>query len=96
MHCIYFFPFLDSDFTLSESECIVQHLLCTRQLSNADPLPVVGLGTYPIPHSQPKIMVFLASGALHTLPVTAIHSPTIPGHDLPVTTPSASPLRKVR
>ncbi|XP_045602004.1 nucleoporin 88 [Procambarus clarkii] len=81
----------DAAFSVSEAPCIVDHLLCTRSLTAAGPMPVVGLVANP----SHTLYVLLASGRIIHINLQAAYVPKVvqlPNADYDL---AVSPLRKV-
>ncbi|KAG7157815.1 Nuclear pore complex protein Nup88-like [Homarus americanus] len=81
----------DAAFSSSESLCMVDHLVCTRSLTAAGPMPVVGL----VANSTHNLYVLLASGRIISIGIPAGFTPLV--MDPPHTdyTLALSPLRKI-
>lgn len=81
----------DVMFLTSESQCIVDHVVCTRSLSPAAPMPVIGL----VITTFNVLYVLLASGVI----ITYAHPPAFFPQSLDIEAPemssTVSPLKKV-
>ncbi|XP_053635741.2 nucleoporin 88 [Cherax quadricarinatus] len=81
----------DAAFSASESPCIVDHILCTRSLTPAGPMPVVGL----VAGTSHILYVMLASGRIISIIIPPAFVQQIiesPNTDFDL---AVSPLRKV-
>ncbi|KAK7058760.1 hypothetical protein SK128_016253 [Halocaridina rubra] len=81
----------DALFMSNESQCIVDHIVCTRSMSSAEPLPVIGL----VGGSNSELYVLLASGSIISLRCPSTFLPQMTATPSASTSESVSPLRKV-
>lgn len=81
----------DAGFTESEFPCVVDHVLCTRLVTPATLLPVVGL----VASASHSLFILLASGKVFAVTLPSAFLPELIEHANPEIDPVPSPLRKV-
>ncbi|KAK8398719.1 hypothetical protein O3P69_004081 [Scylla paramamosain] len=81
----------DAGFTESEFPCVVDHVLCTRLVTPATLLPVVGL----VASACHSLFILLASGKVFAVPLPSAFLPELIEHTNPEIDLVPSPLRKV-
>ncbi|XP_045132213.1 nucleoporin 88-like [Portunus trituberculatus] len=81
----------DAGFTESEFPCVVDHVLCTRLVTPATLLPVVGL----VASASHSLFILLASGKVFAVTLPSAFLPELIEHANPEIDPVPSPLRKI-
>ncbi|KAK4325039.1 hypothetical protein Pmani_004350 [Petrolisthes manimaculis] len=81
----------DAEFSEQECECVVEHLICTRSLTPAAPMPVTGV----VSGAAHTMLVLLASGRIIALSLPSIYNQQLFESGFTNTNMPISPLRKV-
>lgn len=85
------FTITDAEFSEQECESLVEHLICTRSLTPAAPMPVAGV----VSGSAHSMLALLASGRIIALSLPTIYNRKLFELGLSNSNMPISPLRKV-